>query len=63
MMKIYVVMVTPEASFSRISQIAYKSLSEAQAFIMARYGNPQKLSEYKFRDEEYRDYEIFEVTV
>ena len=24
-MKIYVVMVTPEASFSRISQIAYKS--------------------------------------
>ena len=62
-MKVYVVMVTPEASFSRISQEAYKSLSEAQKFVTERYGAPQKLTEYKYRDADYTEYEIFEVII
>ena len=62
-MKVYVVMVTPEASFSRVSQQAYKSLPEAQKFVTERYGAPQKLSDYKYRDADYTEYEIFEVTV
>lgn len=62
-MKVYVIMVTPEASVSRVSQEAYKSLTEAQKFIMGRYGAPQKLSDYKWRDEDYTEYEIFEVSV
>lgn len=62
-MKVYVVMVTQEASFSRVSQEAHKSLADAQKFITERYGTPQKLSEYKYRDADYTEYEIFEVTV
>jgi hypothetical protein len=57
----YVVMVTPEASGSRVSSEAYKSLEAAQKFVMERSGAPEKLSEYKFRDGDYLCYEIFEV--
>ena len=62
-MKVYVIMVTPEASFSRVSQEAYISLSEAQKFIMGQYGASEKLSEYKYRDADYTEYEIFGVTI
>lgn len=62
-MTAYVIMVTPEASVSRVSQEAYKSLSEAQEFVMGRSGAPQKLSDYKWRDEDYTEYEIFEVSI
>lgn len=62
-MKVYVIMVTPEASFSRVLQETYKSLSEAQKFIMERYGAPEKRSDHKYRDADYTEYKIFEVTV
>lgn len=62
-MKIYVVMVTAEASHSRISQEAYKTLSEAQNFILSRYGTPEKITDFKYRDSDYTEYEITEVSV
>lgn len=60
-MKVYAVMVTPEGSFSHVSQEAYKTLIEAQKFITGRYGEPKELSAFKFRDEDYTLYEIIEL--
>lgn len=60
---IYVVMVTPEASRSSVSSEAYKSLADAQKFVEGRSENPEKLSEYKYRDSNYCEYEICEVSV
>lgn len=50
--------------FKTVSQEAYKTLEQAQAFCMNRSGNIRKLSEFTFVDEnrEY-GYEIKEVTI
>ena len=48
--KVYVVLVTPEASIGKVSQEGYDSLAKAQAFIEGRAGNPQKLSHRRYRD-------------
>lgn len=62
-MKVFVVMVTPEAPTSRISQEAYKSFKEAETFILSRHGCLKQLSTHKWRDENYMEYQIFEVGV
>ena len=59
----YVVMVTPEASFSKVSQEAYATLEEAVKFITGRAGNPKSISNRVYRDDNYTEYEIREVTV
>ncbi len=59
----YVVMVTPEASFSKVNQEAYATFEEAVKFVTARAGNPKPISSHVFRDDEYTEYEICEVTV
>ena len=61
--KVYVVLVTPEASIGKVSQEGYDSLSKAQAFIEGRAGNPQKLSHWRYRDADYTEYLICEVTI
>ena len=62
-MKVYIVMVTAEASLSHVSQEAYTSLSAAQEFILSRYGMPEKINDFKYRDADYTTYEIVEVSV
>lgn len=62
-MKVYIVLVTAEASLARVSQEAYKSLSAAQNFILSRYGTLEKITDFKYRDTDYTTYEIFEVNV
>ncbi len=59
----YVVMVTPEASFSKVSQEAYATFEEAVKFVTARAGNPKPISSRVYRDDNYTEYEICEVTV
>ena len=49
---IYVVQVTPEASVGKISSEGYSSLAKAQAFIEERAGNPQKISHWRYRDDD-----------
>lgn len=58
---IYVIMVTPEAGFSKVSQEAYRSFDEAVYFITRRAKNPQPISSHVYRDEDYTEYEICEV--
>lgn len=60
---IYVVLVTPEASFGKVSQEGYSSLAKAQAFIESRSGNPRKISHWRYRDEDETEYLICEVRV
>lgn len=62
-MKIYVVQVTPEASQSRVSQEGYTTYDAAKAFIESRAGAPKPLRDYVWRDEDYTEYAIFEVSV
>lgn len=62
-MKVYVVQVTPEASHSRVSQEGYKSYDAAKDFIESRAGEPKPLRDWVWRDEDYTEYEIFEVSV
>lgn len=62
-MRAYVIMVTPEAHMSQVSQEGYSSLEKAQAFVEKRSGNLQKLSEYRYRDENYTEYKICEVII
>lgn len=62
-MEIFVVVVYPEASLGKVSQEAYKTLEEAQAFIESRSGNPRKRDEYTYKDEDYTYYCIEVVTV
>ena len=60
---IYVVQVTPEASVGTISSEGYSSLAKAQAFIEGRAGNPQKISHWRYRDDDWTEYLICEVRV
>lgn len=60
---VYAVMVTPEAQIGKVSGEAYKTLDEAQSFIESRSGAPKKLSDFKYRDENYTEYEIYEVKI
>lgn len=62
-MKIYVVQVTPEASHSRVSQEGYTSYEAAKAFIESRANSPKPLRDGVWRDEDYTEYTIFEVSV
>ena len=62
-MKVFVVMVTHEASLSRVSQEGYKTLDEAQSFIKGRSHKPEEITPFRWRDERYTEYEIFEVSV
>ncbi len=61
--KVYVVLVTPEASVSKVSSEGYSSLAKAQAFIENRAGNPQKISHWRYRDDDRTEYLICEVRV
>lgn len=66
MEKVYVVQVTPEASFSKVSQEGYKSLEKARSFIEGRIPKPELIDPYnpwRYRDEDYTEYTIYEVTV
>lgn len=58
---IYVIMVTPEAGFSKVSQEAYSSFDEAVYFIKHCANNPQPISSHVYRDKDYTEYEICEV--
>ena len=62
-MRVYVVKVTPEALESKVSQEGYDSLKKAQDFIERRSGRPRKLNEYRYRDEDFTEYEICEVRI
>ena len=62
-MNVFVVMVTPEAAHSKISQQAYKTFKEAETFILSRTGCTKQIKTYKWRDEDYTEYEIVEVRV
>lgn len=62
-MTVYVVQVTPEASLSKVSQEGYLSLAAAKDFIESRSPTPQQLDTYRYRDEDYTEYVIYEVTV
>ncbi len=60
---IYVVLVTPEASAGKVSHEGYSSLAKAQAFIESRADNPQKISHWRYRDDDWTEYLICEVRV
>lgn len=65
-MKVYVVQVTPEASFSKVSQEGCLSFEAAQKFIASRYPKPEPIdpsNPWRYRDAEYTEYEICEVDV
>lgn len=62
-MTIYIIQVTPEASFSKVSQIGYKTMTEAEEFIESRTGNPQRVGSHLYCDEDETEYLICEVTV
>ena len=64
-MKVYVIIITPEASPSRVHPQAYKTLREAQNAILTSsgYDRPKQRSEYRFRDNDYTDFLISEVEV
>jgi hypothetical protein len=48
--------------YRKVSQEAYKTISQAQQFCMARSGNVQKHNEFLFYDGVYR-YEIVEIKI
>lgn len=60
---IYAVLVTPEASVGKVSSEGYSSLAKAQAFIESRAGNQQKISHWRYRDDDWTEYLICEVRV
>ena len=60
---IYAVLVTPEASVGKVSSEGYSSLAKAQAFIESRAGNPQKISHWRYWDDNWTEYLICEVRV
>ena len=62
MMNVYVVMVTPEASHSKISQEGYLSLAAAKEF-ESRKPEPKALDLYRYRDDDYTEYEIVPIKV
>lgn len=62
-MEVFVIAVYPEASLGKVSQEAYKTLEEAQAFVESRSGNPKKLNEYTYKDEDDTHYCVEVVTV
>lgn len=62
-MNVYVIMVTPEASRSKVSQEGYLSHAAAKDFIMSRSPKPKELGPYHYRDEDYTEYEIVGVHV
>uniref|UniRef100_A0AAU8AWJ3 Uncharacterized protein n=1 Tax=Dulem virus 37 TaxID=3145755 RepID=A0AAU8AWJ3_9CAUD len=63
MINVYVIMVTREASHSKVSQEGYLSLAAAKDFIMSREPKPIQLDLYRYRDEDYTEYEIVQVSV
>lgn len=62
-MRIYVIQITPEASLSKVSHEGYLSLAAAKDFIESRNPKPRPLDLYHYRDEDYTEYTIYEVTV
>lgn len=62
-MEVYVVEVIHEGGFGKVSQEGYRTLKQAQAFIESRSDNPQKLTEYLYRSDDYTDYLIYIVTI
>ena len=60
-MKVYIIMVTPEAAGSKVSQEGYTTFDEAKAFVESRTPTPIPCSPYVWRDEDYTEYEIVEV--
>lgn len=62
-MTVFIVEVIPEASLGRVSSEGYRTLAEAQAFVESRSGNPKKVSEHYYRDDDYTDYCIYEVKI
>ena len=63
MMNTYVVMVTPEASPSKVSQEGYLSLAAAKDFVESRRPKPKAPDLYRYRDEDYTEYEIIPIKV
>lgn len=63
MMNVYVVMVTLEASHSKISQEGYLSLAAAKEFVESHKPAPRALDLYRYRDEDYTEYEIVPIKV
>jgi hypothetical protein len=61
--KVYAVLVISKASVSKVSSEGYSSLAKAQAFIESRAGNPQKISHWRYRDDDWTEYLICEVRV
>lgn len=62
-MSFYIVMVTPEASPSKVSQEGYWSLAAAKDFVESRKPEPKALDLYHYRDEDYTEYEIVPIKV
>lgn len=62
-MKVYIIKVTPEAAVSKISQEGYLSFDLAKAFIESRLPTPEPIAPFVWRDKDYTEYEIAEVTL
>lgn len=60
-MAVYIVVVTPEAALAKVSQTGYRTLEEAQAFVLSR--NARRRTDYLFYDDDYTRYEIAVVTI
>lgn len=61
MMNVYVVMVTPEASHSKVNQEGYLSLAATKEFIESRKPETKSLDLYHYRNEDYTKYEIIPI--
>lgn len=57
-MTVFVIMITPEASDSRLHPRVYKTLQAAKDAIRDSYGAPEERSDYVYRDKDYTYYKI-----
>lgn len=57
-MTVFVIMITPEASDSRLHPFIYKNMTDAQDAIRDSYGAPEARSDYVYRDKDYTYYKI-----
>ena len=70
-MKVYVVMVLPEADFGKVSQEGYDSYEKARDWVEHRAGNPRPVTPWHYTSGgmiegvcyDYIDYFITEVTI
>lgn len=62
-MKVYVIMIFPEASEPSLYKKAYKTMAEAQNAIQEHFGAPEAKTDFVFKGKDYTYYFIEEVQV